>query len=307
MITLLLTKQILVFFLLMALGYLLVRLGLLKTSDSRVLSVILIYLVCPAVMINSFQIAYTPEIRDGFIFSVGISLIVHIMLIVICRVIKPVFRLTDIERASIIYSNAGFLIIPIVMSVLGKEWIIYTSGFLIVHQFFLWTHCLSLVSGQSQWNPKKILTNVNMIAITFGLVCFVLHLHLPQIVTDVFDTLGDMMGAGSMIFLGIVLGDVKWRDVFGSPRLYLVAFLRLIAVPAAVLLILKYSGIAGLVENGRTILYISLLATMTPTATTVTLQAQLYGREQYNASLINVMTTIGCLVTIPLLTLLYQI
>jgi len=307
MITLLLTKQILVFFLLMALGYMLVRLGFLKSSDSHVLSVILIYLVCPAVMINSFQIDYTPEIRDGFLFSVGISLMIHLMLIAVCRAIKPVFRLSDIERASIIYSNAGFLIIPIVMNVLGSEWIIYTSGFLLVHQFFLWTHCLSLVSGQSQWNPKKILGNVNMIAITIGLVCFILHLQLPKIVTDVFDSLAGMMSAGSMIFLGIVLGDIKWRDVFGSLRLYLVTFLRLIAVPAVILLILKYSGIAGLVKDGRTILYISLLATMTPTATTVTLQAQLYGREQYHASRINVMTTIGCLVTIPLLTMLYQI
>ena len=307
MITLLLTRQILIFFLLMAMGYLLVRLDLLKSSDSHVLSVILVYLVCPAVMINSFQIDYTPEIRDGFLFSIGAALLIHILLFIICRVLKIAFRLSDIEQVSIIYSNAGFLIVPIVMSVLGSEWIIYTSGFLIVQQTFLWTHCLSLVSGQSQWNPKKILGNVNMIAILIGLFCFVLHLQLPEIVTDVFDSLGGMMGAGSMIFLGIMLGDINWKEVFTNRRLYLIAFLRLIAVPVILLIIMKYSGIASLVEDGRTILFISLLATMTPTATTVSLQAQLYGREQHHASQINVMTTIGCLATIPVLTLLYQI
>ena len=307
MITLLLTKQILIFFLLMAMGYLLVRLGFLKSSDSHVLSVVLVYLVCPAVMINSFQIDYTPEIRDGFLFAVGAGLIIHILLFIICRLLKAVLHLSEIEQASIIYSNAGFLIVPIIMNVLGNEWIIYTSGFLIVQQFFLWTHCLSLVSGEPQWNPKKIISNVNMIAILIGLICFILHLQLPELVTDVFDSLGGMMGAASMIFLGILLGDVNWKEVFANRRLYLITFLRLLAVPAVIILIMKYSGIAGLAAEGRTILFISLLATMTPSATTVTLQAQLYGRDQHHASQINVMTTIGCLVTIPLMTMLYQI
>ena len=44
-------------------------------------------------------------------------------------------HLDAVEKASMIYSNAGNLIIPIVTAVLGKEWVIYSSAFLSVQLF----------------------------------------------------------------------------------------------------------------------------------------------------------------------------
>lgn len=46
-------------------GYAVVKVGLLKASDSRVLSVVMVYLVTPCAIINAFRIDDTPEIRKG--------------------------------------------------------------------------------------------------------------------------------------------------------------------------------------------------------------------------------------------------
>ena len=59
MIALLLMQQIAVLFLIMGLGFLIVKLGIVETEDSRVLSMVTIYLVLPCVTIHAFQIEYS--------------------------------------------------------------------------------------------------------------------------------------------------------------------------------------------------------------------------------------------------------
>ena len=62
---------------------------------------------------------------------------------------------------------------------------------------------------------------------------------------------------------------------------------------------------ASMVKEGKTILLISLMAVITPSATTVVQLAQLYDQEPVYASTINVMTTIVSIITMPLMVMLY--
>lgn len=62
---LMLLEQIVQLFLCIVLGWLLVRLHLLKPEDSRVLSKVCLYLVTPCVIINAFQLQRTPELLSG--------------------------------------------------------------------------------------------------------------------------------------------------------------------------------------------------------------------------------------------------
>ena len=89
-------------------------------------------------------------------------------------------------------------------------------------------------------------------------------------------------------------------------RIWLVAFLRLLLCPALVLAVVKYSGMASWAAAGDKILLITLIACITPSASTITQMAQIYGQNADYASAINVITTILCIVTMPVLVLLYQ-
>ena len=70
-----LMRQIAILFIMMGCGYFLVRCKLLKSEDSRVLSVILIYIVLPCVIIRAFQIDFTPEVRDGFMMALAAAVL----------------------------------------------------------------------------------------------------------------------------------------------------------------------------------------------------------------------------------------
>ena len=64
-------------------------------------------------------------------------------------------HLDAVEKSSMIYSNAGNLIIPIVTAVLGKEWVIYSSAFLSVQLFLLWSHAKSMLCGEKSFELKR--------------------------------------------------------------------------------------------------------------------------------------------------------
>ena len=304
--SLLLLKQIVSLFLMMACGFVFVKLKMLKSTDSKALSVLSIRLIVPCVIVKSFQIELTPDVRDGFLLAVIAAVLAHILLLAISLIYKKGLKLDAVERASALYSNAGNLIIPLVTAILGDEWVIYASAFICVQQFFIWTHVQMILSGQKGVNWKQLVTNVNLISIAVGLILMLLRLRLPDIVMSSVNSLAGTIGPVSMVMLGMLLADADLKQIVRDKRVYLVTALRLIVTPLLMLVMLKLTGLAGRMPEGKTIIYISFMAMMTPAATTITQLSQLYDNRPAFASAANVMTTLLCIVTMPLLTQLFM-
>ena len=125
----LLFQQIAQLFLCIILGWLLVRLRLLKPEDSRVLSVVCLYLVTPCVIVTAFQIDRTPELLHGLALSLGTAIGIHVFLFAAVALLRRPLHLTPVEQASVIYPNCGNLIIPLVTAILGRDWIIFAVCF----------------------------------------------------------------------------------------------------------------------------------------------------------------------------------
>ena len=105
-ISLLLMQQIAQLFLILLMGYAVVKTGLLKASDSKVLSVVFVYLVMPCVVLNAFQIKDTPEIRTGLLYSMGIAVGMHVVFLLLNALFRKALKLDTVEQVNIIYSNA---------------------------------------------------------------------------------------------------------------------------------------------------------------------------------------------------------
>lgn len=304
---LLLLEQIVQLFLCIVLGWLLVQLRLLKPEDSRVLSKVCLYLVTPCVIINAFQIQRTPELLQGLTLSLGAAIGIHVLFFIATALLCCPLHLTPVEQASLIYTNSGNLIIPLVTAVLGSEWVIYCSMFQLVQQFPMWSHCRIILSGDRNISLKKILLNVNIVSVLVGVLLFLLNLSLPSVIAGTMKSIAATIGPLSMFVAGMLMGDQDLLAVLRIRSIWKVAFLRLIVLPLVVLGILKYSGLASLVPDGESILLISLLAASAPAASNVTQIAQVYGHEGDYASAINVITTLFCIGTMPLMVLLYQL
>ncbi len=265
-----------------------------------------LYLLMPCVILSSFQVDFTPEVRDGLILAIVAAVIIHIVLVVLNVSLRRPLKLDPVEQTSIVYSNAGNLIVPLVAAMLGKEWVIYTSAFITVQQVLLWSNAKAILCGDSRFSFRKVVTNVNLIAIFAGLFLFLTGIRFPQPIEDAVDSLGGMIGPISMLLTGVLIGGMNFKKIVAYRRLWLVAALRLLAVPLIMLTLLKFSGLARFTENGREVLLITFLATMTPSASSITSMALVYGKDADYASAINVVTTLLCVVTMPVMVALYS-
>ena len=287
-------------------GFLAVKAGKFKEEDSRIISNAVVYICSPCVIINAFQITFTPDKLKGLLLAGGAAALVHIILIGGGKLLSRPLHLNGIEKASVEYSNAGNLIVPLVLSVLGEEWVFYTTAYIIVQTVLIWTHGQSVIRQGQEKDYRKILLNPNIIAIAVGFILFATGIHLPSVVGQCISGLGDMIGPASMLVVGMIIGNVNLGWVFRQKRPYLICFIRLVLFPVITILIFALSGAERLHPDAEYILMVVLLATSAPVAVMVTQLAQIHGRDARYASVINVMSVIFCIVTMPLMVLLYE-
>lgn len=304
--SLLLAEQIFAMFLTMAVGYLIVKIGLLKEKDGRVLSNLVVYICSPCVIIDSFQIEMTDDKIQGLLLAVLAAIFVHIVMLAGTWLLDRIFHFNNIEKASIIYSNAGYLIIPLVGAVLGSEWVFYTTAFILVQTVLMWTHCNNLISQEPQKDYRKIFLNPNVIAMFAGLFLFLFQIRLPGVIGIGVSSFGQMISPTSMLVIGMAIGNVKLCWVFRQKRAYLICFFRLILYPLLGVAVFGILGKTGIHPDLEYILMIVLLATAAPAAAMVTQLAQIYDKDVKYASVINVMSVIFCIATMPMMVLLYE-
>ena len=305
-ISILLMEQIIQLFLMIFMGFLIVKAKLLKSEDSKILSTIVLYLIVPCVIVNAFQVDYTPQTVKGLLIALAGSVMTQIILLIIVSVFGKIFHLNEVEIASIYYSNSGNLIVPIVTFILGKEWVLYGCVFMSVQLVFIWTHCKKIISRESSYDWRKIILNINMISIIVGVILFLTRIHLPADINNTLSAVGSMIGPASMIVTGMLFAGMDFKQIFANKRVYFITFLRLVIVPIIALFLIKCSHLASFSSNGNKLMLIVFLAMITPSASTVTQMCQVYGNDSQYASAINVVTTLLAIITMPLMVMLFQ-
>ena len=305
-ISLLLMEEIAKLFAIMLMGYAVVKAGLMKSSESKSISVVMVYLVIPCVIIDAFQVDYTADVKKGLLLACAAAVLVHVLFLILTTILKQVLQLDTIERATVIYSNAGILVIPLVQDLLGQEYVIYSSAYIAVQLILIWTHCKNMICEEDRLEWKKVFLNVNIISIIVGAILFICKIQLPSGVQDVLDMMNNMIGPIGMLLAGMVIADVPLKTVFTKKRNYVSTVLRLIVYPIFILILMKMiNRFAGL-NDSKQILLTVYIASITPACATVTSMAQLYDKDAAYASSLYVLTTLLSIVTMPVMVGMYE-
>ena len=305
MISYLIFYKIMQLFAVMVLGFLLVKLRIVKSEDSVVLSKLCLFLLLPATVLSSFDIDLTDEIQSGLFLAFGAAILMHLILFFLDFLYKRLLSAGSVERASAMYSNAGILIVPIVSYALGKEWVVYSCAFMSVQIIFLWTHGVRMFSREEKPSIKKIVFNPNIIAISIGILLTLFGLRLPKFASEVISSLGSMIGNVGMLVAGMTLARVNFIEVLKNKRLYLVSVIRLAVIPLILLGAIKLALMFLPMANAENILLISFLASITPAAATVMQFAQIHKVDEELAASVNAFTTLVGMATMPALVALY--
>ena len=299
-----LAKKIAELFLILFAAAALVKTGVLKTENSRVLSKLSLYFITPCVIFNSFQKELTAEVGQGLLTAVALAAGFEALFFLIAAVLRRVWKATEVERASIVFANVGNLVIPLVSFVLGPEWIIYVSAYIFVFNLLFWTMGIRMFDRESKPSLRKILLNPNLVATWTGLLTLFTRLKLPEPVALTFSDVASMIGPLTMMITGMVIGGMTPRGMFANRRVFGVIFFRMVL--ASGLAVLAAVPVARFLPVDRNIVMIVLLGAIAPSASNINQVAILYNRDAGYASAINVLTTLSCIVTIPLWIMLYE-
>lgn len=306
MVTIPLIQKIAELFLILFTTALLVKLGVLKSGDSKAVSQVSLYFVTPCVIFNSFRKELTPQVQQGLVLAVCLAVLFQSIFMLLAFILKHVWKASEVERASIMFTNAGNLIIPIVSYVLGPEWVIYVSGYILVFNVLCWTYGLRMFDGGSKLDLKRVLLNPNILAVLAGLAMLVSGIRITGPIGIAFDDVSATIGPISMIITGLIVGSMSLKEMLANKRVWGVIFFRMIVGSGCAVLAAWLLGAAHMVPSGEQIVMISLLSAVAPSASNINQLAILYNKDAKYASAINVLTTVTCIVTVPLWVTVYQ-
>nr|WP_314464104.1 AEC family transporter [uncultured Clostridium sp.] len=265
-------------------------------TGSRLTSVLL-KIISPCVILLSYQIDFDKERLYGLAITALLSLASFIIAIAVSKIAVLDKNSSDlaVERMSIVYSNCGFIGIPLIDGILGGEGVFYMTAYLTVFNIFVWSHGIMLMSGKAEGVKKTVrsLINTSNAAIVTGIILFLAGVKIPEIIREPIALIGGMNTPAAMLISGINLAQSDFLGGLKNKRAYVVSISKLIVIPALTLLLLLAAG------AGRSISVTILTAAACPSGAMGTMFALQYKKNSQYASNLLTITTALSLITIP--------
>ncbi len=304
----LLFKKIVSMALIMMMGYAIRKSGIAKEEQTPIISALLLYVLVPCMVFNSFLRPFSSERFQAFVLAMVSMFAAQLFFILLAWLLgRSPLRLDSTEQACVAYTNCGNLLIPLINSLLGPEYVFYSVPFLAANTICAWIHIPALISGKFKPDFRKILTNPAILSIAAGILFFCFGIPLPGIVSDTISGVSNSVGIVSMLLTGMLMAGIDLKAVFSNPRYLGISALRLLVFPMLLTLIVFVTGLSHHSDMYREVLMVMVMSGAAPTATVVIMMTNLFGGKAELASAISAMTTILCIVTLPLVVYFYQL
>ena len=292
--------QIFILVLLIAAGYIAVATKILDPRATRGLSGLLVNITLPALIIASMQVPFTPErlagaetlvLATGALFAISFA---------IAWAVSKAMRVPAAEEGvlqfAIVFGNVGFMGFPVALTLFGEESLFYVAIFNLVFNVLVFSVGIAMLTGgRGERFDPKLLLNPGIAASVVGLALFLGSVEIPSPFIDSIDLLGGVTTPLAMIIVGAMLATFPAREMVGNWRIWAASAILLLAIPAA------YCYLFAPIVPDPFINGIMITMAAMPAAANTVIFAEQYGADSRLASQIVFVSTIGSLVTIPLI------
>lgn len=284
-------QQVIVLFLLIGVGTLAVKTGVLKLEHKQPLSNLLVNIVVPAMIVNSYQMEFSLEILRNLLAAFGLSILTIALgtVLTLALTARRKNSRTAIFRFASIFSNAAYMGFPLISALFGSEGLLYASAYVTVFNVLLWTLGYSMVSGSS--DPKAV---VKSLAHTPAI--YLLQIPIPALLAQPISLLGAMNTPLSMLITGMLIAAGDLKSIVCSRPIWKLAAVRMLVIPA---LCLGAFALLGLFRFGMAAQVVLLLECCPAAAITSVFAVQFGHDEQFAAGCV-VLTTLLSILTLPL-------
>jgi len=299
---LIVASQVAVLFILMGVGAALRHWKLLSGAGVDGLVNLLILIVTPCLIVDVFQRPFAPTMMKGLVLAFAISFLAHVAVIgLACLVIRH--RVEDIRRPLLlaaVFSNAGFMGIPLEQAILGDDGVFYGAVYVAVFNLVIWSWGYNVMKkGIRLQDPSlftlRSLVNPGVIGLAIGLPFFLFSVKLPAIVATPIHLMSGLNTPLAMIVIGYCLLGARLGKVVRTPGVYVAAGIRLLVYP--LLLVAVLYPFRHLLD--RNMMLALTIAASAPVAAMVSMFATKFGRDVDVAVAVVTGTTLLSILTMP--------
>ena len=303
--------QVAILFALMGVGAVLRRTKLLTDAAVDGLVNLLILIVTPCLIVDVFQRPYSPAMLKGLAIAFVIAVLGHLAVIAAAYLFVR-HRNEDIRRPMMlaaVFSNAGFMGLPLEQAILGDTGVFYGVVYIVVFNLFMWSWGYNVmkkeeVRGKKEEEGKPLTSNLlpltsvlnpGTVGIACGLPLFFLSVKLPAIVGTPVHLLAGLNTPVAMIVIGYCLAGARLGAAARVPTVHVAAFIRLIAYP----LLVVAAMFPFRQQLERDMMLSVAIAASAPVAAMVSMFATKFRRDVDTAVAVVSGTTLLSIVTMP--------
>lgn len=294
-------QQVLLIFMYIAVGFVCVKANVISEEASRGLSSFVHRVISPSIIISGLMRPLDAKSLEGLGLAYFLSFIFYgVAILVACLAIRKRDDIRGrVERFGVLFSNCGFMAIPLVSAAVGEAGVFYLVAFISTFQVLMWSVGYILITGEKKVQLRRMLLSPGMVATAVGLLLFFSQLPVPGVFRQLASSLASANSPVAMANVGMFLAGVPLgRELFRGRILY-ASFLRLAACPLASLLIIKLLGVSGWSAQAPAVILAAALAGACPSpAATSNFPAMLGYDGGYGAQIVAI-TTMLSIITLP--------
>lgn len=289
-------QQVVGLFVLVCIGVLCGKKGILTLPAVRSCAELVLLLATPCVIIQSFERENKPEMLLGLLFSGLAALAVHGLGIAAAHLSFRGEEARDrVLRFGVVFSNAGYMAIPLQEALLGEEGVFYGAAYVAVFNLVLWSYGVLSMSGErSALSARKLILNPGVIGLAAGLLLFFTGIQLPAFLEGPVGHLASLNTPLPMLIVGFYLADADLKSAVRDKRLLLSIGLRLLVVPLLTLGVLYLCGMRG------ALLTACVIAASAPAAAATTMFSTRYNQDARLSVNLVALSTLCSILTMPL-------
>mgnify|MGYP001768571988 FL=1 len=290
-------QQIFIIFILIGVGFLAAKFGILREEGARQITDLLLIIVIPCVIIMAFQSSFEPSLIKNLLIAALLAALTHAAGILISKLI---FRNEAPDRKmmlvySTVFYNAGFFSLPLLRALLGETGVLYGSVFVAVFNLFAWTYGIRLMNGENGASKWKTFLNPGIISLLIALALVLFNIRLPDVVQTTLRYITGLHTPLAMIIIGCQF-YLMWRNFnLRDLALWKTVLARNILVPLIMLALIFY------LAQDKTLFFASVITASAPTATNTILFATKYRQDVNTAVQTVILTTLLTIISIPLI------
>ena len=298
-----LLQQMMILFLIMIIGFICRKNGILNDSGSKTLSAIVVNVANPALVLTAGINKDTGIQGKDLLITVGLAIGMFAAFIIfaeiLVRIMKIEIRQRGAYKAMTVFSNIGFMGFPVISAVYGTEALLYASIFLIPYNVLIYTYGINVMSSadKAENNKKEIqwnkIFNIGVIASIITIILYFTGISLPYVLESTITTVSNLTAPLSMIVIGDAMANMKIKEILTDKRLLIFSAVKLLFIPFVGISFLKLFGLSPMLMG------VCLIMFSTPVGSMTAMLAQQYGGEYELASKGVAITTLLSVASMP--------